>query len=83
MITANDSADAIHTDVPLARLTGGSIHHGVLVLVVEVLPLGNAVQLTLIRGWVGKRGELASWHQTGLNKNCLSQAHVFQHLVPS
>lgn len=44
------SADAVHTDVPLAGLAGCPVHHGLPVLVVEVLPLGNAVQFTLVWG---------------------------------
>lgn len=43
-------AAAIHTDVPFARLTGCPVHDSLPVLVVEVLPLGNAVQFTPVRG---------------------------------
>jgi hypothetical protein len=47
-------AVAIHTDIPLARLTGRPVHHSLPVSVVEVLPLGNAVQFALVWGWDGQ-----------------------------
>lgn len=50
-------AAAIHTDIPLARLAGRPINHSLPVLVVEVLPLGNAVQFTLVWGWGGQEGK--------------------------
>lgn len=50
MVTAHNPADAIHTDVPFARLAGRPIHHGLPVLVIEALSLGDAGQLTLVWG---------------------------------
>lgn len=51
-------AAAIHTDIPFARLAGRAVYHGLLVLVVEALPLGDAGQLTLVWGW-GRQGRKA------------------------
>lgn len=53
-------ADAIHADVAFARLAGRPIHHGLPVLVVEALPLGDAGQLTLVWGWERQRGKRKS-----------------------
>ena len=50
-------ADAVHADVPCTGLTGCPIHHGLPVLVVEVLPLGDAGQLTLVPGWGRQKGK--------------------------
>ena len=50
-------AAALHTDVPFARLTGRPVYHGLLVFVVEALPLGNAVQFTLVWGWGRQEGK--------------------------
>lgn len=44
-------AAALHTDVPFARLAGRPVYHGLPVLVVEALPLGDAGQLTLVWSW--------------------------------
>ena len=51
-------AAAIHTDVPSARFTGCPVYNGLLVLVVKTLPLGDAVQLTLVGGCGKQEGEV-------------------------
>lgn len=50
-------AAAIHTDVPFARFTGCPVYNGLLVLVVEALPLGDAVQLTFVGGYGKQEGK--------------------------
>lgn len=50
-------AAAIHTDIPSTRLTGCPVQHSFPVLVIEVLPLGDAVQLTLVWGWGAQEEE--------------------------
>lgn len=50
-------AAAIHADVPFARLAGCPVYDGLPVLVVEALPLGNAVQFTFVWGCGEQEGK--------------------------
>lgn len=57
MVTTHPAA-AIHTDVPFARLTGCPVYDSLPVLIVEALPLGNAVQFTFVWGCSRQEGKV-------------------------
>lgn len=42
---------SFHTDITPAWVTGCAVHHRAPMTEIEVLPFGNAVQLTLVLCW--------------------------------